>query len=61
MAAHCLGNPFPPIHHFIRLEVIVAGTVAGIADRNRVTMGTSRVYYQSVMRRLRCDRHEIAT
>nr|DAV12453.1 MAG TPA: hypothetical protein [Caudoviricetes sp.] len=38
----------------------MAGIPTGIADRNRVTMGTSRVYYQSVMRRLRCDRHEIA-
>ncbi len=60
MAAYRLGSPLPSVNDFIRLEVIVSGTAAGIADRNRVTMGTSRVYYQSVMWRLRCDRHEIA-
>lgn len=53
METHRLGHSFPAIHHFVRLEVIVAGSAAGIIGVSAVGMIVSAVPAR-VMRMIIC-------
>ena len=53
MAAHRLGRTLPAIHHFVRLEIIVGCTAAGIIGVSAVGMIVSAVPAR-VMRMIIC-------
>lgn len=36
MAVHCLGNPFPPIHHFVGLQIVIRLSTPGIINSMRM-------------------------